>query len=124
MLLLFDSRQEMSVSLDEHKRILTYLDGSKQKESESSPGKGGGDFSAEVTVKVRWNFGGVKKHHLRRLQPLRALFEEYAAMEGVSVDNVAFELLDRRVLPDETPDALGLSVATILSGFTVQFKPK
>lgn len=113
----------MNMSLDEHKRILTYLDGSKQKESESSPGKGGGDFSAEVTVKVRWNLGAIKKHQLRRLQPLRALFEEYAAKEGVSMDNVAFELLERRVSPDDTPDALGLTVATILSGFTVRSPP-
>lgn len=56
----------MNISLDEHKHILTYLDGSKQQESESSPGKGG-DFSSEVTVKVRWNFGLVQKHQVRQL---------------------------------------------------------
>lgn len=59
---------------------------------------------------------------MRRLQPLRALFEEYAAKEGVSLEQVVFELLERRVSPDETPDALGLTVATILSGYKVARK--
>lgn len=109
----------MNVNLDEHKHILTYLDGAKQQEPDTSPGKG---FNSEVTVKVRWNMGTAEKHQLRRLQPLRWLFDEYADREDVSAENIVFELLERRVSPDDTPDALGLSVASVLCGYKVARK--
>lgn len=77
------------------------------------------DENYEVSVKVWWKFERFDKFVIRRFQKIASLFDHYSELEHVPQSQIWLTLSDVQVHPNDSPDSLKLTVASVLEGGVV-----
>ncbi|PNF32504.1 hypothetical protein B7P43_G03873 [Cryptotermes secundus] len=77
------------------------------------------DDNYELSVKVWWKFERFDKFVIRRFQKIASLFDHYSKLENVPHSQILLTLNDAQVHPNDSPDSLKLTVASVLEGGVV-----
>lgn len=74
------------------------------------------DENYEMNIKIMWRSRDIHRMNIRRNDKFRQIFEHYADLEGVSVDEVLITKGDRNIKKSDTPASINLTVIDILEG--------
>ncbi|KYN00167.1 hypothetical protein ALC62_09046 [Cyphomyrmex costatus] len=74
------------------------------------------DDNYEIDVKIYWRSNRIDRLNMRRHDNFKGIFEHYANLEGVSVNEVLIMKKDKIVHHTDTPASLEISIIDILDG--------
>ncbi|XP_077259966.1 DNA repair protein Rad60 isoform X2 [Temnothorax americanus] len=74
------------------------------------------DDNYEMNIKVYWRSNRIDRLSMRRHDSFKGIFEYYADLEKVSVNEVLIMKKDQIINPTDTPASLKLSIIDILDG--------
>ncbi|XP_071579304.1 DNA repair protein Rad60 isoform X1 [Temnothorax nylanderi] len=74
------------------------------------------DDNYEMNIKVYWRSNRIDRLSMRRHDSFKGMFEYYADLEKVSVNEVLIMKKDQIINPTDTPASLKLSIIDILDG--------
>ncbi|XP_018312674.1 uncharacterized protein CG4449 isoform X2 [Mycetomoellerius zeteki] len=74
------------------------------------------DDNYEINIKVYWRSNRIDRLSMRRHDNFKGIFEHYANLEGVSVNEVLIMKKDKIVHHTDTPASLEISIIDILDG--------
>ncbi|XP_018337015.1 PREDICTED: uncharacterized protein CG4449 isoform X3 [Trachymyrmex septentrionalis] len=74
------------------------------------------DDNYEINIKVYWRSNRIDRLSMRRHDNFKGIFEHYANLEGVSVNEILIMKKDKIVHHTDTPASLEISIIDILDG--------
>ncbi|KYN13577.1 PREDICTED: uncharacterized protein CG4449 isoform X1 [Trachymyrmex cornetzi] len=74
------------------------------------------DDNYEINIKVYWRSNRIDRLSMRRHDNFKGIFEHYANLEGVSMNEVLIMKKDKVVQHTDTPASLQISIIDILDG--------
>ncbi|XP_013100989.2 uncharacterized protein LOC106082803 [Stomoxys calcitrans] len=73
------------------------------------------DDNPEVSVKIKWK-GKPEAFKLRKYQKFSIIFQQLAEREGTNMESMVFNLDDRIVTADDTPDSIDYKIFQFING--------
>ncbi|CAK9807909.1 Uncharacterized protein CG4449 [Anthophora plagiata] len=74
------------------------------------------DENYEINIKVMWRSKDIHRLNMRRNENFRRIFEYFANLEQVSIDEILITKTDKIIKKNDTPVTINLSVIDILEG--------
>ncbi|EGI68958.1 PREDICTED: uncharacterized protein CG4449 isoform X2 [Acromyrmex echinatior] len=74
------------------------------------------DDNYEINIKVYWRSSRIDRLSMRRHDNFKSIFEHYANLEGVSVNEILIMKKDKIIHHTDTPASLEISIIDILDG--------
>lgn len=78
------------------------------------------DENYDIDIKILWRSNNVHRLNIRRNENFRKIFEHFANLEQVSIDEILLTKKDRTIKKSDTPTSINLSVIDILEGGIVK----
>ena len=78
------------------------------------------DENYDIDIKILWRSKNVHRLNIRRNENFRKIFEHFANLEKVSIDEILLTKKDRTIKKSDTPASINLSVIDILEGGIVK----
>ncbi|KAI8130933.1 Uncharacterized protein FF38_03608 [Lucilia cuprina] len=69
----------------------------------------------ELNIKVNWK-GKLESFKLRKYQKFSIIFTQLAERENISAENIVFNLNDRIIMTDDTPDSINYKIFHFIDG--------
>ncbi|XP_078036297.1 DNA repair protein Rad60 [Augochlora pura] len=82
------------------------------------------DENYDVNIKILWRSKDLHRLNICRNENFRKIFEHFANLEKVSVDDILITKMDRVIKKTDTPVSINLSVIDILEGGVVKKSTK
>ncbi|XP_076166629.1 zonula occludens-like protein polychaetoid isoform X2 [Ptiloglossa arizonensis] len=74
------------------------------------------DENYDIDLKILWRSKNMHRLNIRRNENFRQIFEHFANLEQVSIDEIFITKKDRTIKKNDTPASINLSVIDILEG--------
>ncbi|XP_076666877.1 DNA repair protein Rad60 [Andrena cerasifolii] len=78
------------------------------------------DENYDIDIKILWRSKNVHRLNIRRNENFRKIFEHFANLEQVPIDEILLTKKDRTIKKSDTPASINLSVIDILEGGIVK----